>query len=97
MGPGGHVMAYPVKNNTIYNMVLLHPQKPGTEMDESWTQKGDKAEMLDFYKDWDPMLRNLMSYVPEGELLEWTLNSHPPLTSWHKNKCVLIGDACHPM
>ncbi|OCK86981.1 FAD/NAD(P)-binding domain-containing protein [Cenococcum geophilum 1.58] len=97
MGPGGHVMAYPVKNNTIYNMVLLHPQKPGTETDESWTRKGDKAEMLDFYKSWDPMLRNLMSYVPEGELLEWTLNSHAPLTSWHENKCVLIGDACHPM
>ena len=21
MGPGGHVMAYPIKNNTVYNMV----------------------------------------------------------------------------
>lgn len=27
MGPGGHIMAYPIKNNNVYNMVLLHPQK----------------------------------------------------------------------
>lgn len=29
--------------------------------------------------------------------MEWTLNSHRPLSSWHENKVVLIGDACHPM
>jgi salicylate hydroxylase len=97
MGPGGHIMAYPIKNNTVLNMVLLHPQKPTTEDQESWTRKGDKQEMLDFYKEWNSTVRNLLSYVPEGEVMEWALNSHLPLNTWVENRVVLIGDACHPM
>jgi len=97
MGPYGHIMAYPIKNNTVYNMVLLHPQKPSQGNDESWTSKGDKREMMDFYREWNDTVKNLLSYVPEGEVMEWTLNSHRPLPTWIENKCVLIGDACHPM
>lgn len=97
MGPGGHVMAYPIKNNSVYNMVLLHPQKKDAPNEESWTNKGDKQEMLSFYHDWDDLVRSLLSYVPDGEVMEWTLNSHLPLPSWIENKCVLMGDACHPM
>lgn len=97
MGPGGHIMGYPIKNNTVYNMVLLHPQKPGDPNEESWTSKGDKKEMLSFYHDWDDLVRSLLSYVPDDEVMEWTLNSHFPLPSWVENKCVLMGDACHPM
>ncbi|KAI9810901.1 MAG: hypothetical protein M1827_005760 [Pycnora praestabilis] len=97
MGPGGHIMAYPIKNNTVYNMVLLHPDKPDSANDESWTRQGSKKEMLDFYKSWNPLVTSLLSYVPEGEVMEWTLNSHRPLPRWIQNRSVLIGDACHPM
>jgi salicylate hydroxylase len=97
MGPGGHVMAYPIKNNQVYNMVLLHPQKPNQTDVESWTIKGDKKEMMKFYEHWNPLLKSLLSYVPDGEVMEWTLNSHAPLPSWHQNKVMLIGDAVHPM
>lgn len=82
-------------------MVLLHPQKtPDSQQaaaEESWTRKGDKKEMLDFYKSWTPEVQNLLSYVPDGDVMEWTLNSHTPLPSWIENKVVLIGDASHPM
>lgn len=98
MGPGGHIMAYPVKRNTVYNMVLLHPAKPQqSSEEESWTTKGDKKEMMAFYKDWSPLVQDLLSYVPEGEVMEWTLNSHKPLPSWIENKVALIGDSSHPM
>lgn len=97
MGPGGHIMAYPIKNNEVYNMVLIHPQKPDAENTESWTNKGDKTEMMEFYKGWNDLVRDLLSYVPEGEINEWTLNSHGPLPRWIQNECALIGDSCHPM
>lgn len=97
MGPGGHIMAYPIKNNAVYNMVLIHPQKPDAKNTESWTNKGDKREMMDFYKGWNDLVRKLLSSVPEGEINEWTLNSHRPLPHWIENKCALIGDSCHPM
>ena len=53
--------------------------------------------MTDFYIDWCDEVRNLLSYVPDGEVMEWTLNTHRPLPAWHENKVVLVGDACHPM
>lgn len=91
MGPGD-IMAYPIKNNTAYNMVLLHPAKPSQHTEKSWTNKGDKKEMMAFCKDLNPMFKDLLYYVPEGEVMEWTLNSHRPLPSRIENKCVLIGD-----
>ena len=97
MGPNGHIMAYPIKQNRMYNMVLLHPQKPNVEETESWTHKGDKKEMLAFYKDWDGLVSDLLSHVADGAINEWTLNSHHPLPRWIENKCALIGDTCHPM
>ncbi|KAH0360266.1 FAD/NAD(P)-binding domain-containing protein, partial [Aureobasidium melanogenum] len=99
MGPGGHIMAYPIKNNTVYNMVLLHPEHKDVdhEEEESWTRKGSKKEMMDFYKEWNSTVQRLLSYVHEDEVMEWTLNFHRPLPAWHEDKVVLIGDACHPM
>ncbi|CEJ61785.1 hypothetical protein PMG11_10304 [Penicillium brasilianum] len=97
MGPGGHIMAYPIKNNGLYNMVLLHPKPSGKSDEESWTQQGSKKEMQQFYEQWSPLVRKLLSYVPEGEVKEWTLNSHAFLPSWVENRTVLMGDACHPM
>ncbi|KAF3940847.1 hypothetical protein ABW19_dt0206316 [Dactylella cylindrospora] len=97
MGPGGHIMAYPVRSHKLYNMVLIHPIRPTQLNNESWTSRGTKAEMLKTYAGWNPTVRHLMSYVPEGEVMEWTLNSHSPLPSWVENRFVLIGDSCHPM
>ena len=65
--------------------------------EESWTNQGTKAEMLKQYAGWNETVRHLISYVPEGEVIEWTLNSHIPLHSWVENKFVLVGDSCHPM
>ncbi|KAL2859670.1 hypothetical protein BJX68DRAFT_252491 [Aspergillus pseudodeflectus] len=70
LGPGGHIMAYPIKKNQIYNMVLLHPRPAGRDDDpdaESWTQQGSKEEMRRFYERWNPLVNKLLSYVPRGE------------------------------
>ena len=91
------IMAYPIRNNTVYNMVLIHPQKSRSGNCESWTTKGSKKEMLETYKGWNGLVHDLLSYVPDGDVVEWTLNSHAQLPSWYENKTVLIGDSCHPM
>lgn len=31
MGPDGHIMCYPIRNHELLSIVLLHPDKPGTE------------------------------------------------------------------
>ena len=111
VGPGGHIMAYPLQpksvengnrpeQNSTYNMVLLHPsphKQHENPDEESWMTKGSKQDMLRFYSGWAPIVQKLLKYAPEDEIMEWTLNMHQPLTSWVEGRIALLGDACHPM
>jgi salicylate hydroxylase len=98
MGPHGHVMAYPLRGNTLYNLVLLHPDKNADRVkdDDYWTTQGDRAEMLAFYSSWSPAIRAWISHADE-KVLDWSLNTHKPLPTWVHGNIALAGDACHPM
>ena len=95
LGPGRHVIAYPVRNHEMYNVVLLHPDRHGVE--ESWTTKGSKQAMIDNYKGWDRPVTKLIDMVADDDVLEWKLCLHAPLRTWVRGSVALIGDACHPM
>jgi salicylate hydroxylase len=94
MGPGGHIMVYPIRNHQLFNMVLLHPDRCDTE--ESWTATGPKSKMIEFYSSWSPTVRALLDLVEEDEIPEWQLKIHRPLISWVEGNVALMGDACHP-
>ncbi|KAI1819339.1 putative salicylate hydroxylase [Xylaria intraflava] len=97
MGPGGHVMAYPLRNNKLYNVVLVrrveHEHSPGS----SWTTPGNKQEVLEHYRGWSPVIQALMRHAPDFGILETPMNHMPPLPSWVKGRIALAGDACHFM
>ena len=95
IGPGRHIIAYPVRNHEIYNMALAHPDRG--RVDESWTTVSSKKNLLSEYEGWDPRLIKLLDLVPEGDILEWKLCMHMPLLRWVRGSCALLGDACHPM
>jgi salicylate hydroxylase len=95
LGPDRHIIAYPVRKHELFNVVLLHPD--GHSVEESWTTKGSKQEMIDNYRGWDPRVTKLIDLVAEDEILEWKLCLHSPLKTWIKGGVALIGDACHPM
>jgi salicylate hydroxylase len=101
MGPGGHIMAYPLKGNKVYNMVLIHPSKTSGDVEEdAWTTTGERKKMMSFYGSWSPAIRKWLSYAGEENeenIPEWTLNMYPPLPTWIRGGVALIGDACHPM
>jgi salicylate hydroxylase len=101
MGPGGHIMAYPLEGNKVYNMVLIHPSKATADTKEdAWTTTGERKKMMSFYGNWSPAIRKWLSYAGEEDeesIPEWTLNMYPPLPTWVRGGVALIGDACHPM
>lgn len=107
IGPGGHIIMYPIspkyneetgkRENQLLNMGILHPQTSLTPDEESWTTRGSKSEMIRFCRGWAPIVQTLISFVPDGEVLDWTLNIHLPLATWTAGSITLIGDACHPM
>ena len=94
IGPDRHVMAYPIRQGAMYNLIMCHPgqAKPG-----EWAVAGDVEEMKATYADFDPVIRKVISKVTS--CLKWTLADLPPLKSWlsDSGRVVLIGDAAHAM
>ncbi|EEP75424.1 conserved hypothetical protein [Uncinocarpus reesii 1704] len=98
IGPHGHIMAYPIRGNTLYNVVMVHANNGGSNDEKGlWTRKGQIQDLLSFYKDWSPTVLHLASCIEPNELLEWPLNERPNLPTWSINRTCLLGDACHPM
>lgn len=95
LGPSRHIIAYPVRNHEMYNVVMLHPDRGGVE--ESWTTKGSKQDMIDDYRGWERRITKLIDMMARDEILEWKLRLHAPLRTWTRGSVALIGDACHPM
>ncbi|KAF3401242.1 NADPH dehydrogenase afvA [Talaromyces pinophilus] len=95
IGPGRHIVAYPLRNHELFNVVLLHPDR-GT-VDDMWTIKGSKKDMIDDYAGWDSRVTEIIANVHDDAVMEWKLNLYPPLRTWVKESVALLGDACHPM
>lgn len=97
MRPGGHIMAYLLRGNMMDNMVLIPPVRTaGGAGEDVWTTTSDRREMTDLYRNWSPAIQKWLSYAG-GDILEWTLNTYPPLPTWVRGSIAPVGDACHPM
>ncbi|KAM0331288.1 hypothetical protein ACHAQA_002958 [Verticillium albo-atrum] len=97
IGANRHIIAYPIHNHTIYNMVTAQPDVNfAGPANSSWSTKGEKQAMKAVFADFCPIVQKLLDKVPEGEVVEWRLRSHKPLPTWTRGPVALLGDACHP-
>ncbi|KAK9449631.1 3-hydroxybenzoate 6-hydroxylase-like protein [Limtongia smithiae] len=92
IGPGRHIMAYPIRDKSIYNLVMLYP---GDTAPGIWNSRGDIAEMRAEYKGWDPKLTKVISMIED--CLTWKICYVRELPTWvsASGKVVLLGDAAH--
>lgn len=93
IGPHRHVVGYPIRNHQLYNAVFVHPDDGS--IGESWTIPGTKKEITEVFNGWDPRLLKLIA--SSTRVLKSRLCLHPPLQTWVRGSCTLVGDACHPM
>jgi salicylate hydroxylase len=89
-----HIMAYPIQNGKLYNLVMSHPGKAAVG---KWNEPGNLDEMKAQYEGWDPLIRKVLDKV--DYCLKWTLADLPVLARWvsASGRVVLIGDAAHAM
>ncbi|KAF2106953.1 hypothetical protein BDV96DRAFT_617133 [Lophiotrema nucula] len=97
IGPRRHIIAYPISNHTIYNISTAQPDENFADAPSAtYTTKGSKKAMLEVYGDYCDMIHRMLDLVPEGEVCEWKLRVHAPLSTWVHGSMALVGDACHP-
>jgi salicylate hydroxylase len=93
VGPGGHVIHYPLRAGTLLNVVVL--QERTDWMVEGWTIRGTTDELLNDVRGWHADLQTLFRLIEVP--YKWALALRPTMDAWSKGRCTLLGDACHPM
>ena len=92
VGPGGHVITYPLRGGEILNFVGF-----GERADwqvESWTTPGTKEECAADFQNWHPLVHEIIDKVDQP--YKWALVGRAPLETWTDGRVTLMGDACHP-
>lgn len=93
VGPGGHVVQYPVRGGTLLNFVGLLERDDWRV--ESWTVQGTKDEFTNDFRTWNPAIHACIRAVDVP--YKWALFARPPMETWIKDRVALLGDACHSM
>lgn len=94
-GPRRHFVHYLVRGGALANCVCV-VEKRGWEV-ESWTQRGELAELRADFAGWHENVRHLIEQMDANALYKWALFDRPPSPQWGKGPVTLLGDACHPM
>ncbi|KCZ93281.1 FAD-dependent monooxygenase [Hyphomonas johnsonii] len=93
VGRQRHAVTYRLRGGALANFVGVVEQSDWRG--ESWSDEGTKAEALDHFRGWHPVIETLIRNA--GTLNRWALYDRPPLPRWTDGRVALLGDACHPM
>jgi 2-polyprenyl-6-methoxyphenol hydroxylase-like FAD-dependent oxidoreductase len=92
IGPGAHVVHYPVHRGEYMNFVGLIER--GDWRVESWTAQGTAAECASDFRGWHEDVHRMIGNVDTP--FKWALMGRTPMERWTIGRITLLGDACHP-
>ena len=98
LGPHGHVVAYPVRRDDLFNVFLGGPDdqhgSSGPIPPPAVVSSEEAKEMI---RDWDPRLRMMLDEC--SALLKWTLVVQDDVEVWThpSGQMTLMGDAALAM
>jgi salicylate hydroxylase len=96
MGPGRHLVSYPLRGGTLRNIVAVEERHRWVE--ESWSLRDDPVELRLAFAEFSPTVRGWLEQVQDVWL--WGLFRHPVAKVWHHampaGGVAILGDAAHP-
>lgn len=92
MGPGRHLVSYPMRGGTLVNLVAVQERKSWAA--EGWNHPDDPVNLRKAFAGWGGMAGALIGAVEAPTL--WGLHRHPVAPIWHDGGVALLGDAAHP-
>lgn len=92
IGPGGHVITYPVRGGQLLNIAAFCERSDWTV--ESWSVPGTRDEFAADFAGWHALIHAIIAGVDVP--FKWALVGRDPIRDWVDGRTVLIGDAAHP-
>jgi len=92
MGPGRHLVTYPLRGGKLINIVAVEERDTWTA--EGWNHAGDPNVLRGRFDDFCAPVRRLLERVETVNV--WGLFRHPVAQHWHGAHSALVGDAAHP-
>ncbi|VDC31635.1 FAD-dependent monooxygenase [Pseudogemmobacter humi] len=96
MGPGRHLVSYPLRGGTLRNIVAIEERRRWTE--EGWSLRDDPMELRLAFRGFGPRVRGWLDRAEDVWL--WGLFRHPVAREWYRilphGAAAVIGDAAHP-
>jgi 2-polyprenyl-6-methoxyphenol hydroxylase-like FAD-dependent oxidoreductase len=90
-GPGFHIVHYPLRAGTLFNIVAVFKTS-------SYLERGDiasyRADLDRTYRDSHPSMTALLSLMDLSR--RWVISDRDPIRHWSKGRATLLGDAAHP-
>ncbi|MBT2233589.1 FAD-dependent monooxygenase [Nonomuraea sp. NEAU-A123] len=93
LGPGHHVVHYPISGGKVVNLVAFAPAGDWTR--ESWSAEGRIEDLRAEFAGWSDELSALLAAAERTG--RWALLDRDPLPRWTTGPVALLGDAAHPM
>jgi salicylate hydroxylase len=91
VGPGGHVVHYPLRGGSLMNFVGIRERDDWQV--ESWSVAGAVDECLADFHGWHDDVQLMIRAIDVP--YKWALMHRAPLPRWSVGRVSLLGDACH--
>ncbi len=92
MGPGRHLVCYPLRDAKVLNVVAVQERRAWVE--EGWNHFDDPNNLRAAFADFGPQVQTLLAGAENVGL--WGLFRHPVAANWVGDNTALLGDAAHP-
>ena len=90
-GPGFHIVHYPLRAGTLFNIVAVFRTS-------TYAEKGDaksyRAEINRTYSNSHPAMKALLAMMDLER--RWVISDRDPIRHWSQGRVTLLGDAAHP-
>lgn len=93
VGPGRHVVVYPLRGGRLVNFVGLVEDERWTE--SSWTAARPREDAKADFEGWHGEVQAIIDAADRDACYRWALNLRKPVGNWRTDRAVLLGDAAH--